>query len=86
MKIAGVGVSEKSPLTKERLIEMALTTKAYYQLPKEKALFLIEKEIEASGLYKSDKKQSEKPNKSNTRSSGRGNARKRKVDKENDKK
>ena len=53
MKIAkGVSVNEKKLPTKEQLIESALKGKMYFQLPKSKAIKLINTEIKASGLFK----------------------------------
>ena len=53
MKIAGVGVNLKSLPKREVLIEQALKTKDFYQ--KRNAKQLIEKEIDASGLYNTNK-------------------------------
>ena len=60
MRIAGVGINEKSILSKEQLIEQALKTKAYFQLPRKKALELINAEIKASGLFKASTKRVKK--------------------------
>jgi hypothetical protein len=52
MKIAEVGINIKSLPSKEVLIEQALKTKKFYQMPKKKALEMINKEIKDSGLFK----------------------------------
>jgi len=69
MKIASVGVNPKSLPDKEWLIEKALKTPKYIDLPPKKALSLINEEIKKSGLYKPNSKGSKKPNKSNRKSS-----------------
>lgn len=72
MKIAGVSVNLNSLPTKEQLIRLALNTKEYYQ--KRDAKKLIEKEIKASGLFKSTIKRTAKPKGSTTKDSdGRDN-------------
>jgi hypothetical protein len=60
MKIAGVGINEKSLPSKEQLISQALKTKTYFQLPRKKALELINAEIKASGLFKASTKRVKK--------------------------
>ena len=62
MKIAGVSVNVKSLPSKKDLIRMALNTKKYYQLPRKKALTLINKEIKDSGLFKTSRKRTQKSN------------------------
>lgn len=60
MKIAGVGVNEKSLPSKDKLISQALKTKAYYQMSRSKAIPLINAEIKASGLFKTSTKRVKK--------------------------
>ena len=86
MKIAEVGVNVKSLPSKEQLIEQALKTKKYYQMPIKKALELINKEIKDSGLFKTSAKRVKKSDSDDSRPSRLPNARKRKVDKGKDKK
>jgi hypothetical protein len=63
MKIAGVSVNENKLPTKDQLIESALKGKMYFQLPKSKAIKLINTEIKASGLFKTTVKRTKKSNK-----------------------
>ena len=63
MKIAGVSVNEKKLPSKDQLIESALKGKMYFQLPKSKAIKLINTEIKASGLFKTTVKRTKKSNK-----------------------
>ena len=85
MRIAGVGVNEKCLPSKEQLIEQALKTRAYFQMPRKKAIELINKEIKASGLFKSTVKRVKKSDINASGSSRLPNARKRSVDKTEDK-
>lgn len=62
MRIAGVGVNINRLPNKETLIEMALNTKRFYQMPKKKALETINKEIKESGLFKTSSKRVKKSN------------------------
>ncbi|NRA92156.1 MAG: hypothetical protein HRU26_05630 [Psychroserpens sp.] len=84
MIIAGVSVNEKHPPSKEDLIKMALTTKGYFQLPQNKAIKLIEKEIKESGLFNTRKKRIKHTDSKPGQSNRRANAQKRKVDKRAD--
>ena len=63
MKIAGVSVNEKKLPSKEQLIDSALKGVKYFQLPKSKAIKLINLEIKASGLFKTTVKRTKKSNK-----------------------
>lgn len=84
MKIAGVSVNKNNPPSKENLIKLALNTVGYYQLPKDKAIKLIQKEIKDSGLYKTRTKRVQKSNE-DVKGFGRlSNARKTSVDKRKD--
>lgn len=73
MRIAGVGVNIKKLPNKETLIEQALKGRAYYQLPKSKALELIEKEIKASGLFTANTKGVEKSDNTTSKNNRRRN-------------
>lgn len=64
-RIAGVSVNINKLPTKEDLIKNALKTKDY--IYKRNALELINKEIKESGLYRSNKRKSAKPNKNSRR-------------------
>ena len=86
MKIAGVSVNIKSLPSKEQLIELALKGVKYYQLPRVKAVKLIESEIKASELFKTSTAKVKKPNNNGSGLSGLSTSRKRKVDKGSDKK
>lgn len=82
MKIAGVSVNEKCLPSKDRLIEQALKTKGYYQMPRKKALRLINLEIKASGLFKTSTKRVSKPKESASKvSNGRDNNKQSKPNK-----
>jgi len=83
MRIAEVSVNIKNLPTKEQLIKQALKSKKYYQ--KRNALELIEKEIKASGLFKTASKRAKKSNSDASGLSGLSTSRKRKVDKTEDK-
>lgn len=85
MKIAGVGVNEKSLPSKEQLISQALKTKSYFQLPRKKALELINAEIKASGLFKASTKRVKKSDSDASGLRGLPTSRKRSVDKTKDK-
>ena len=85
MKIAGVGINEKCLPSKEQLISQALKTKSYFQLPRKKALELINAEIKASGLFKASTKRVKKSDSDASRPSRLSTSRKRKVDKTKDK-
>lgn len=82
MKIAEVGVNIKKLPNKETLIEQALKTKKYYQLPRKKALELINGEIKASGLFKTSIKRTAKSKSSTAKDSdGRNNNKQSKSNK-----
>jgi len=86
MKIAEVGINDKSLPSKERLIEMALQTNKFYQMPKDKALKIINKEIKDSGLFTASRKRVKKSDSDASRPRGLRTSQKRKVDKRKDKK
>jgi hypothetical protein len=69
MKIAEVGVNIKSLPSKDILIEQALKAKKFYQMPRKKALELINLEIKESGLFKSTPKRVKKPTNQPTKNS-----------------
>lgn len=81
MRIAQIGVNEKSLPSKEWLIEAALKSKKYINLPRKKALTLINQEIKKSGLYKPNKKESKKPIERSRDTGGNRNKGKRAMDK-----
>ena len=71
MKIAGVSVNIKSLPSKDKLIELALKGVKYYQLPRVKAVKLIESEIKASELFKTSRAKVKKPNSNDTKNNSR---------------
>lgn len=86
MKIAEVGVNVEKLPNKETLIRMALNTPRFYQMPKDRALKIINKEIKDSGLFKTSAKRVKKSDINDSRPNRLSNARKGKVDKAKDKK
>lgn len=86
MKIAEVGVNVEKLPNKETLIRMALNTPRFYQMPKDRALKIINKEIKDSGLFKTSAKRVKKSDINDSRLNRLSNARKGKVDKAKDKK
>ena len=84
MKIAGVGVNEKSLPSIDQLISQALKTKAYYQMSRTKAIPLINAEIKASGLFKASTKRVEKSDSDASRVDTKPRKTKRSRNKAND--
>lgn len=60
-RIAGVSVSTENPPKREELVKQALKGRDYQNFNQPEALEAINKEIDKSGLYKSDTSKSEKP-------------------------
>jgi hypothetical protein len=82
MKIAEVSVNIKKLPNKQTIIEMALKTKKFYQMPKKKALDIINKEIKDSGLFTASTKRVKKPTVKTTKNnSGRNNNKQSKYNK-----
>lgn len=76
MRIAEVWVNVDNLPSKDVLIKQALKTSKYLYYPRKKAIELINKEIKASGLFKSTVKRVKKSDVNASGSSGLSNARK----------